>query len=154
MSKQVMNLRKESQSEKKHLIDEWKVRREKVNQRKKLEVVITQENEKMQKAMVNLIKPICEKAGFGIHLRIKDTKIEISTQIIKVISEEKIIRARLSIEDIKLEYWLDEEKHIDFRLRDLEIKMRYFKKIMANSNVSLTPKNQITIGIETRNRYF
>ena len=150
----MMNLRKDRKSETKNLIDDWAARREKVNQRKRLEPVIAQENEKMQKAMVELVKPICAKAGFGLHIRIKDDKIEISTQIIKFVKEGVLMKSRLSIDDTKIEYWLDSEEHIEYRLKNLEKQMRYLKRLMKGAKVSLTPKNQITVGIETRNRYF
>lgn len=131
----------------------YKERKEKVDRRKDLEIEITRQNEQMIKHLVNLLKPLCTKMGFGVHMAICDSNVEISTEI-----GYKFKRggtsARVYILQDKVAVWMTDGRSIKAQLRALEKNMRLFKKMVDSPQVQLRPSNLVVVSIQTRNRYF
>lgn len=130
----------------------YKDRKDKVQKRKSLEAEVTKQNGKLIQLLTEILKPICSKVGYGIHMAIYDGKIEFSTEAGYQFKRGGA-SARISIFQAKVDIWMRDEKSIKKHLRLLEKNMRLFK-LMSGPNIQLRPSNMIVISIQTRNRYF
>lgn len=130
----------------------YKERKEKVEKRKDLEVDITRQNDSLIKLFVGILRPLCTRIGYGLHMAITDQNVEFSTEV-GLKFKRGGSSARVSILQDKIDVWMMNEKNIKHQMRMLEKNMRLFKRLVGK-DAQLRPANMVVVSIQTKNRYF
>lgn len=135
----------------------FQTRAENVVKRKAMEKVIADQNGKMTQALQGLFKPIATKTQIGFHISIQDKKVELSTMLLWK-GRKSSIESRVVVSMWDINAWFKSAKELRSQIREVEKNLRALRSLTKNGRdkgkITLTPPNNITVGIDTRDRYF
>jgi hypothetical protein len=153
-----LNLRNNAETPIQNLVALFKQRADQVQSRVSLEKDITTANGKLVQQLSELFKPIAVKTSIGFHIRIMDECIEVSTDVILHNKKRQRNQSlRISLMTTSVYEWLKDVNTIRKYQKEVERNLRLLaltsRKDRINGNVVFSRPN-VTVGIETRNRYF
>lgn len=122
-----------------------------------MEAEITAYNDKLIVQLQSFLKPIATKTNVGFHLSIKDNYVELSTLIIWK-SKKSNIESRITVKMWDINSWMNSAKDLKTCIKEVEKDIRTLKivtkNLVAAGKLTLNPPNNITVEIDTKNRYF
>ena len=143
------------------LITLFSDRSEKVNKRYVLEKEITDQNGKLTQQLQEIFKLIARRTNIGFHLKICDEHIEVSTEVFITRVQKKQIKMgglRLSLVTIPIRTWLTSPDTFNSYLLDIEKAVRLLSLSSLDGRqkgkVAFSKPHNVTVSIDTRNRYF
>lgn len=134
----------------------------KVTKKAEIEKEITDQNGKLTQQLQAIFKPIAAKSNIGFNLTIKDESVEVSTEFNIVRANNKKPKLlggfRMTLTTIPIRVWLEDSLQFNLYLSLIDKNIRLLNRITKQSRtdgkLTFTNPNQVTIGIDTRNRYF
>lgn len=135
------------------IIKIYETKKEKTQKRKELEKEVVENNELIIKNLINLLRPICNRVGMGLHVKIKDTIVEFSTGV-TYSGKRHMLSGSCSITQCSPSLWFSSRKELEKNLHKLEITMRTFKKLLSNEHITFRNRKLVIVSIDTKTRYF
>jgi hypothetical protein len=122
-----------------------------------MEKTIADQNGKLVRALQGMFKPVAAKTQIGFHISIQDKKVELSTMLLWK-GRKSSIESRVVVSLWDINSWFKSAKELRSQIRDVEKNLRALKTLTREGHdkgkITLTPPNNITVGIDTRDRYF
>lgn len=131
----------------------WKQRKEHVEARQKLGTTISTDNSRLITHIRNLLRPICQRVGIGLHLSIEEKKVVVASTVGYKFRKGGV-SFTVSIHKESMSSWINSEDSVKKFLRNIELNLRIAKKIMKSEKVSFRKPENIVVSIDTRTKYF
>lgn len=145
-----LNMRNDIKDINRELIDLYKNRKIKKNERKKLEDVITQYNDDIIKSLNTILTPISIEYKLNFHLTITDD----SLQIAKTIHTPEG-PLRFQYDTISIDKALESNDALNKWLDKIKLKILYFKNLLTKTDIlSEDTLFFVNTTLDTKTRYF
>ena len=138
-------------------------RAKKVTERVILEKEITDQNGKLVQQLQDLFKKIANKTKIGFHVKLMDESAEVSTEVFYMrktarVKSVQLGGIRITLATIPIRLWLSSPDDFNSYLINIERHMRLLAQTSLvgrqKGRVSFSKPQNVTVSIETRNRYF
>ncbi|MCK9429007.1 MAG: hypothetical protein M0R17_03215 [Candidatus Omnitrophica bacterium] len=150
-----MNLRKDLNSPIENLIELFKKRTSYCKKKKEIENDITFQNEQLEKQLIEIFTPICQKHNTNIYIIIEDNATIFTTNLNYRGHTYCLGNINLNLNLQNINHILFTKESLCICIRKVEQHLRYFNIFIKNKNIQKNKYKQcVTVTFDTRNRYF